>query len=468
MTKLFVLPSEILELIIAESRPDGFGSLLLTCKRLYALSTPFIKRHKELCRQFGDFSYDCSIYRQRPVAASDLISLIAHEPIVAQYIKKAYLKYDSEHLIREMSFTGKPKRVPSIEDGGPVVELFASSPCLKQAGIDWREYYKTFETDVRERRYSQHGIAFLLTLLPKLQKLVLPLRWRSDAETDALLFAAVDRAKQSTRQHQQSGLASVTEISVCPPVRELNVASPLLALPRMGRFIGEGCIAIVQRPNSLQFSSMPFVAETLQIADLEYCHIDHVGIFSFLMYTPQLKTLKYTHSTDSGISNQDWDICAFMTAIARGAGSHLVELSVAMNGDHTSIVRGRPSMHAFQKLEKLELPMELILCTAKATRFMTYLSSSVQSLWSGSQGTLLPDLVPATVSHLSLRPLPGPNDERVLKLLFPDFRAVRKSHLPALQNLYLGVRQNDSMAYKDRYNKIVREGRKEGVEVSPC
>lgn len=470
MATFAVLPNEILELIIAESRPDGFEGLALTCWRLYTLSHPLIRRHKQLRRRFENFLYFYVHLGQSLVAASDIISLVAHEPVVARYIKSANLEADSEYLARAMLFEGKPKHVPSIDDGGPVVDLFANSTYLKQAGIDWREYYTTFETDVREQRYSQNGSAFLLTLLPRAQKLTMPHHWKSNVATDALLSSVVDRAKQSKLQHQKTSLASVTEIFTKPSCQRLNAASKLVALPQVELYSWQSCYAVSNHPDTLGFAKVPYVAETLRTAVLDYCHIDHIGITSFLRCAPQLKTLRYTHHQYTGVTTHSWDICAFMKAIAREAGDHLVALSVVRGDPDSPIVGGKASMRGFRRLEKLEVAMEVVLCTANATGLITYLPSSLQDLMDGIYGTLVPNLVPPTVSHLSLVSVPGPNHEMVPKVLFGSFPAVRKAHLPVLQELYIGCRQNDSVAYKERLNKIVREGRGEGVQVklAPC
>jgi hypothetical protein len=58
--------------------------------------------------------------------------------------------------------------------------------------------------DVKERRYSQHGATFLLTLLPNIEKLIIP-PWKQNYATDKLLDVVVAKPKQP-----KSSLASVT------------------------------------------------------------------------------------------------------------------------------------------------------------------------------------------------------------------------------------------------------------------
>ncbi|KAL9635811.1 MAG: hypothetical protein Q9164_003224, partial [Protoblastenia rupestris] len=91
------LPTKILDTVITNVLPEGFQSLTLTCRKIYALCTPFIERYNRLRSQFQDSTYyekvnDLSFTIR---TAFDLITRIAIEPVVARYIRDANFKMDS-------------------------------------------------------------------------------------------------------------------------------------------------------------------------------------------------------------------------------------------------------------------------------------------------------------------------------------------------------------------------------------
>jgi hypothetical protein len=167
-----------------------------------------------------------------------------------------------------------------------VVRLLAGSLYLERAGLDWQGYYAEIEEDFQAARYSQHAAAFLLTLLPNIENLRLPKRWKPLGATDKLIEAAVPRAKQSHLPHDR---------------RHKSMASK----NPYGSF-----------------------ATTLGTVELVSCCIDETVIAEFLKQTTRLRKLRYSHTTKGYGGAQDWNICKFVTAIEREAGSHLEVLSV--------------------------------------------------------------------------------------------------------------------------------------------
>lgn len=50
-------PNELLEIVVIQALPESFESLALSCKRIYALCTPFIEHHNTLRWHFQNFHY---------------------------------------------------------------------------------------------------------------------------------------------------------------------------------------------------------------------------------------------------------------------------------------------------------------------------------------------------------------------------------------------------------------------------
>ena len=199
-------------------------------KKFHALWIPFIEEHTTFRSRFRHFTYYKSLRDPGPITAFDLISLIAFEPRIANYIQIADFKVDSPFERRES--------MRNIHGSDAVTRLFAHSPYLEHARLDWQTYYAEIEEDLQAARYSQHAAAFLLTLLPNVEKLYLPNKWKPNDATDKLIDAVVCKTNQSHLPYDRPSLARVNKFGLSVPLVPQhfccsNWASLFLALPRI-------------------------------------------------------------------------------------------------------------------------------------------------------------------------------------------------------------------------------------------
>jgi len=460
------LPNELLVKIISHVLPEGFESAALTCRRVHAICLPFVERHNRLRSQFHDFDYreiksDPSFTIR---TTFDLIVRIAIEPIVARYVRNAHFRVD------ECFTSGRPREFnPDYSCGDAVPKLLAASPYLVEAGLDWQEYYNEIEKDLQASRYSQNAAAFLLTLLPNVKTLSLPHRWNPDPTTVKLIDVIVRKAKESHHHpFDTPSLAQTTEFSMKLHKRyDLGAASPFLALPRIQTFYAPICVTnnnVSHRSICPSIDRYGGFARTLRSVHLMYCSIDHVGIAELLNQTPNLRTLVYSHTTSSidGFRYHKWDICKFVTAIERVAGSHLVELLVSIYTLRGSVAPGKASMRNFQRLQRLEFPLEIASCNMVAA------ATSVEGLQINQEVDLpepfiFGDLVPASVSQLSLLSRGTNGHVEALERLFRGFVANKESQLPALGEIYLSCPVGADDAYKEQGANLVAYTKKVGV-----
>ena len=460
------LSNELLEKIITHVLPEGFESAALTCRRIYAVCIPFIQRHNTLRSHFHNFTYyekmSDSSFTIR--TSFDLIVRIAVEPIVARYVRIADFKVDNFFT------SGRPRAFnPDVHCGDAVPRLLAGSSYLVQAGLDWQEYYNEIEEDLQGSRYSQHAAAFLLTLLPNVETLSLPHRWKPISTTDKLIDAIVRKAKQSHHLPcDMPSLAQTTEFSVGQQEQfDLAAASPFLALPHIRSFYGPNCVAMDDGGHKRICASIDShggFAETLKSVHFMSCCIDDVGIADFLKHAPNLRTLLYSHSTkgNGGPHHRDWDICKFVTAIEREAGCHLVELSVSICELRGSIAPGKASMRNLQRLQKLQFPLEIVLCNMTAAACAGEDSTTDHGIDS-CEPFSIGDLVPASVSQLSLISRGTDGHEKALERIFHDFVAKREAQLPALMEIHLSCPASANDVYKELCAKLLTETEKVGV-----
>jgi hypothetical protein len=215
---LLALPDELPALIVSHAIPEGFESLCLSCRKFHVLCRPLIKQHNVLCAHLRNVNYHVkdghsSLYYVNNAHPSltitssfELIARIAEEPIVARYIERADLRADSRLRVAA--------RLLFMERNGyrreTVRDLFASSRYL--SGTEWHDYFTKYERDVKDNRYCQAAAAFLLTLLPNVKSVDLPMLRTSDGETEKLLETVVEHARRPNTTSSNASLSLLTTL----------------------------------------------------------------------------------------------------------------------------------------------------------------------------------------------------------------------------------------------------------------
>ncbi len=114
-------------------------------------------------------------------------------------------------------------------------------------------------------------------------------------------------------------------------------------------------------------------------------------------------------------------------------------------------------MRGFQRLRKLEFPLEIAMCN------VTFATSMDHAL--DYSEPFIGDLVPASVSQLSLISSGKDHHEKALDVMFRHFAPKKDSQLSALKEIHLSCPASPSAddAYKEQYAKLVAEIEKVGV-----
>lgn len=452
---LMQLPVELLEQVISHTLPEGFESLALACKYLYTLCIPFLEHHNNLRWHFRDFRYfktnkpfryNYGLFRFPDTATSafDLISRIAIETNVGHYILKADFTGDS----RLCSKTGREYTTYGDRHDA-VRQLLADSAYLREAGLNWEEYYNDMMEDVNSYCYSQHAAAFVLTLLPNLQRFRPSELWNPTPTTEKLIAAIIHTARRTDRN--AASFAQVTAFEGTGGEYGSSWATSMIALPRIRSFEGSGWIGEPYRNKYLcpDFNSQVEVVWFLDTS------IDTVAITNFLRHTPYLKSLTYWHSTKDSMGHQDWDLCGFIAAVRCEIGSHLENLSAITTELSCSISPGKLCLRGFQRLQSLELPLEIVICGLKAAELEGHGSLDPKSL--------LGDLVPPSVARLSLfSPGKTPHD-KALSLLFHDFATQKQVQMLSVKEISLTCPSDADDLYKAQCMNLTAETEKVGV-----
>ena len=145
-----------------------------------------------------------------------------------------------------------------------------------------------------------------------------------------------------------------------------------------------------------------------------------------------------------------------------------MELSVSVGKLYGSIAPGKASMRGFPCLRQLEFPLEIVMCNVTAAACQD--STPNDTLVAGSSdhksdrvALLIGDLVPASVSVLSLISHGTDHHDKALDVMFRDFAARKEITLPALTDIHLICPDGADDAYKDHCTRLLVETQKAGV-----
>ena len=145
-----------------------------------------------------------------------------------------------------------------------------------------------------------------------------------------------------------------------------------------------------------------------------------------------------------------------------------MELSVSIQDLRGSISPSKVSMHGFRRLRKLDLPLEVAMCNIVAAAGQNAAPNESLVGNSRNQGLddcepFIGDLVPASVSQLSLISRGTGGHEKALDIMFRRFDSRKDSQLPALEEIHLSCPTSADSAYKDQCAKLFVETNRVGV-----
>lgn len=401
----------------------------------------------DLRQQFQNFSYT-----EIP-SSFHLISHIASNPPVAWSIQTANFSQDSQ---------GDTPLTPPNTNRQAIKDLFAQSSYLQEAGLDWETYYTTITQDHAAGRYSQHAAVFVLTLLPNLQHLQLPKQWEPDPDPipSTLLDVILRRARTPDGNPSLARVQTVQADVIPQPEVEIEDVFPFLALPELRRFRYPHCIGQELLPG--HEGIMPFTS-TVEELFLGAIALNRAPMANLLRNTPRLKKLVYWYSlyaageanvTDSAFEFDDWDLNGLVMAIRDEVGNTLDTLCINIEDSDEIYLCDPPcavSMSGFPRLERLEVSVEI-------ASYNLITAAPKGSSWS------ITDLVPVSVSQLSLLSRGTGRDADTLQTLFCDFAASTRTQLPNLKEVYLtGPPGCHTKSYAVLFDRLAGEVESAGV-----
>ena len=434
---LLGLPTEVLQDIVQHAVPEGFESILLTCKLLNDIGTPYLDEYNTNKRKWStidiprDWDSDVKI-------VGDLLLHVSESPIIGRYIKHARfgIRYGDDGPVRtEVRFNDALDRLWEHLGGD------------MQTGLP--------EEEVKTYRFLRAVIS-LLTFLPNVEELHLPSRWRDfnvhtlkddddKNSTSQDIWYVLDKLVVDCNSHEtaRKPLASLQRLCYTMPggsdeYHGFRDFVPFLAMPQIKELYTSSCKLVKDLTTGIPFGTWryPNYQSGLRRIELANCCMD-ATISQFLSHVPSLQIFRYSHQVKWHGCEYEWSAGEFVAAVASCCGDTLTDLAITIEGHIGSIVTGVTSLHQFTKLEHLQLDMRVFLGPSiESDERISHLHKPEQIKWKLEHVPPLTRTLPRTTQTLILNGLRD-DDRRpaVCGHLFHGFDTDKTTALPSLQSV---------------------------------
>ncbi|CAG8956291.1 hypothetical protein HYFRA_00003671 [Hymenoscyphus fraxineus] len=415
--ELLSLPDEILLFIIKETIPEQFEDFVLSCKTIYRLGTQYLSRHNELRREYRNFT---STLRRPCTSPFNLLLQIADTPIISRYIVYAdFREYHPNHVLRKHDLLSS------------LLELLEESSYLKRIGGDPFRIYQVFRTG---NYRNELAILILLTLLPNVTELSLPLEWGTILVAKGLPINQVallnDIVKKANNlRNFSSSLSKLTTILPSGGPNRLQTSMmittlyPFLSLESMRNFYAGSSVAIQGFFGDYDTSGVENAdtfGRSLEVVESHNSPMMVADLEIFLSRLPRLRSLKLIHIYFAGFR----DSAAIMGAVEKSTFETLETLTFMMRPTSMAIT----SMKKFKKLRKLEMNINVLLG-------LLHVSGCERRLHHCHDIAHLGDLLPSSIETFTLLVDDLTERSNDLEILFENVAAERSQKLPNLKEI---------------------------------
>ncbi|QDS77614.1 hypothetical protein FKW77_002348 [Venturia effusa] len=415
---LLDLPTELLQMVIADSRPDGIEALVQTCKKVFETAEgPILDEHHSYRMNYTNLLEIISFY-MRPKSGErgylgpnvilyepgEVSLALLDEPLAGQYIKLLELADSSEDTFQMAeaetggfeNIPGRERLLPLVEQSKYIkaAEQFSSQYPLPEflqdipGFLDLRATYTETHASIwrtgilKGNRCASFGL--LLTLAPNLREL----RYSFHGPEQSWYIGPVVRA--AAADGSCSTILSkleVLEIRNFDPflIQEL---CPYLALPSIKRIEVMGVAG--WELNDWQYKDR---TSTVEEIDVYAGNVDGCTIGQFLKPLEKLRVLHWTYGCGSMNECQDWDGNAFVQTIGITVGWHLQELGLTFTHTPQCVsTTGIDHLLRFRTLKYLELDLRFLFAKLDLKRNRKRLQSM----------PLLIDILPSSIESVRL------------------------------------------------------------------
>ncbi|KAJ5512754.1 hypothetical protein N7463_002306 [Penicillium fimorum] len=432
MPSLLDLPLELLGLIVKETIPVDFEAIALSCKDLFAASTPFRAQYATRRKRFRDFTFSQKVEEILEVAEESesgeswdeitretgiritttrgLLEQIALDHSLAQYIQSVDLRdhedeeedgYEDEELSDPLE-AEVPEILKNLVLTSPFIQAFKGDP------DDWIEGIQ---------RSTVYADVFLLTLLSQVRTVALHPRWDELHPFDdnnlanKHLWPVLELIMHRANHVQEFPDAPLSKLSVVEPSRDsgyeekspLTPFVPFMAINSVSEVSLTSCLLIDDGYTGIPFNPLVECYSTnLRKLSLEMSVAGPEELSQLLSRIPNLEIFEFSHQTKWHGCGFNWNVGAFLDIVQNICAENLKTLSVTIFTCWGNIGATLVDMTRFRKLAVLELDIDT-LCNPPYDPSTGYINWDESESVPGSPAwPKLTEMLPASIETLNL------------------------------------------------------------------
>jgi hypothetical protein len=400
------LAPELLDEVINYCMPEGFESLVLSCKALYAYCKPKIPLHNRLSKRWKHATNEFPRHHD----TLRILLEIVKEPLVARYIYHLNL-WD----LQQPTSTGDDPEAKFRDDETSmqnIKDLIMKSPFSRYLALadidpdDWwsqlfiprTEIYRNISRYSYRRDYEpakmneEYAFLALLFLLPNLQSLTPFREWchinmhDTNHHAAEYIYPVLDALVKHSHASNSPGLPLSNLKTIYPSCLQrfdqrtaFQNLQWFLQLPSVTTIYASSCSnesVASHLPFSWRMASIPSSVTRLELA---FCDMKIEDISTLLSNIPRLQVFKYGYKYIGcpGVLPR-WSPQLFVEAIAKNCGPTLTELAVTVHSG-ANVEHGVQDFLVFTKLKKLEIDFLVLFGPSKESgRMRSYGGANCQ------------------------------------------------------------------------------------------
>ena len=496
MPSLLGLPLELLGQIVQETIPVDFEATALSCKTLFAASTPFRAQYATRRRRFRHFTFSRK-FEEKPewaeesdsgeywdqitqdtgiriMTTRELLEHIALDHSVERYLQSIDLRgsADADEEEDEDVINSLEAEVPET-----LRNLVLTSPFIKAVGGDVDDWIEGIRSSMI------HADVFLLTLLSQVRKVAPHPRWDElDSRdthptwsgTDEPLWSVLRLITHRANRPDEFPDAPLSLLSAVQPSRDIGYEEkspltpfvPFLAINSVSEVSLRSCILKDDGYTGIAFDPMIGCYSTnLRKLTLESSVAGPEELSQLLERIPNLEIFEFSHETKWHGCGYNWNIGAFLDTVQIVCAKTLRELSVTIFNDWGNKGATLMDMTRFQKLAVLELDVDMLCGPAYEPSMRDLEWAEFESVGSPAWPRLT-DMLPASIERFSLYLNTfDPDHLRCISHLLEGFSDARATRLPHLNKLCIFVRMDSDSVIPDVALKELNAAKSSGFSI---
>ncbi|KAJ5199527.1 hypothetical protein N7491_011265 [Penicillium cf. griseofulvum] len=498
MPSLLGLPLELLMQIVQETIPVDFEATSLSCKTLFAASTPFRAQYATRRKRFRSFTFSRK-FEEKPEGAEEsdsgeywdeitqetgirimttrqLLEHIALDQSVAKYIQyidlRAFTDADEEEEEEEDVINSLEAEVPET-----LRSLVLTSPFIEAVKGDVDDWIKGI-------RWSPiYADVFLLTLLSQVRKLTLHPNWD---ELDPLstphmwpgtnepLWSVLKLITHRANRPEEFPDAPLSLLSALQPSRDIGYEEkspltpfvPFLSINSVSEVSLRSCVLKDDGYTGIAFDPMiGCYSKNLRKLTLESSVAGPEELSQLLTRIPNLEIFEFSHETKWHGCGYHWNIGAFLDTVQIICAKTLKKLSVTLLDHRASNGATLVDMTRFQKLAVLELDVDMLCFPAYDPSMRDLEWDEFESVGSPAWPRLT-DMLPTSIESFSLylNTFSG-HHLRCISHLIEGLSGARATRLSHLNKLCLFVRLDSHSMIPDVALKELNAAKNSGFSI---